>query len=228
MLRLLLWVLAILLLPTQQVYGGPDGSSYLWLRLFGIDRCAVGGACLPSWRPACPRVATAAAPRRLAGSELRNRSPCLACVHERCRCPWSLASLASFFLSIVYLMLALRWMTSEPTPGPELSLWGQMQPLGGGVWGQASFRPSSAMLCAYAKHPTDACPAGAGTVLDLFCALNPKLKRHQLDTFSWPKLWLGFYLNNAGAPGGVVGQRVMRRNRALLQRLFVSRGSDVL
>lgn len=37
-----------------------------------------------------------------------------------------------------------------------------------------------------------------GVVLDLFCALNPALKRRQLDTFCWPKLWLGFYLNNAG------------------------------
>jgi hypothetical protein len=41
MLRLALWVLAVLLLPTQQVYGGPGGGgSYLWLRLFGVDRCA--------------------------------------------------------------------------------------------------------------------------------------------------------------------------------------------
>ncbi|KAI3425799.1 hypothetical protein D9Q98_007774 [Chlorella vulgaris] len=104
MLRLALWFLAILLLPTQQVYGGPGGGgSYLWLRLFGIDRC-----------------------------------------------PWSLVSLAAFSLSIVYLMLALRWMTS--------------------------------------------------TVMDLFCALNPKLKRQQLDTFCWPKLWLGFYVNNAVIP----------------------------
>lgn len=38
----------------------------------------------------------------------------------------------------------------------------------------------------------------AGVVLDLFCALNPALKRRQLDAFCWPKLWLGFYLNNAG------------------------------
>lgn len=34
--------------------------------------------------------------------------------------------------------------------------------------------------------------------MDLFCALNPKLKQQQLDTFCWPKLWLGFYVNNAG------------------------------
>ncbi len=38
MLRLALWTLATLLLPTQQVYGGPGGSSYLWLRLFGVER----------------------------------------------------------------------------------------------------------------------------------------------------------------------------------------------
>jgi hypothetical protein len=37
MLRLVLWALATLLLPTQQVYGGPGGSSYLWVRLFGFD-----------------------------------------------------------------------------------------------------------------------------------------------------------------------------------------------
>lgn len=103
MLRLVLWALATLLLPTQQVYGGPGGSSYLWLRLFGVERC-----------------------------------------------PWSLASLISFSLSIAYLMLSLRWMTH--------------------------------------------------TVLDLFCALNPALRRRQLDTFCWPKLWLGFYLNNAVMP----------------------------
>jgi hypothetical protein len=66
LLRLALWALAVLLLPTQQVYGGPGGGSYLWLRLFGVDRC-----------------------------------------------PAALASLAAFFLSVVYLMLALRWMTSE-------------------------------------------------------------------------------------------------------------------
>ena len=42
------------------------------------------------------------------------------------------------------------------------------------------------------------CGILAGVVLDLFCALNPALKRRQLDTFCWPKLWLGFYLNNAG------------------------------
>ena len=44
-------------------------------------------------------------------------------------------------------------------------------------------------------------PAGrpaAGTVLDLFCELNPSLKRAQLDTFCWARLWAGFYLNNAG------------------------------
>lgn len=104
MLRMLLWVLAVLLLPTQQVYGGPNGAgSYLWLRLFGVERC-----------------------------------------------PWSLASLLAFTLSIVYMMAALQWMTR--------------------------------------------------TVLDLFCALNPALKRHQLDTFCWPKLWLAFYLNNAVIP----------------------------
>lgn len=66
------------------------------------------------------------------------------------RCPWSLASLLAFTLSIVYMMAALQWMTR--------------------------------------------------TVLDLFCALNPALKRHQLDTFCWPKLWLAFYLNNAVIP----------------------------
>ena len=38
LLRLALWALAVLLLPTQQVYGGPSGSSYLWLSLFGVDR----------------------------------------------------------------------------------------------------------------------------------------------------------------------------------------------
>lgn len=37
-----------------------------------------------------------------------------------------------------------------------------------------------------------------GIVLDLFCALNPALRRRQLDTFNWPKLWVGFFLSNAG------------------------------
>lgn len=45
-LRLLLWALAVLLLPTQQVYGGPQASSYLWLRLFGMAGCPWG---LASW-----------------------------------------------------------------------------------------------------------------------------------------------------------------------------------
>lgn len=36
LLRLLLWALAAALLPTQHVYGGPAGSSYLWLRVFGL------------------------------------------------------------------------------------------------------------------------------------------------------------------------------------------------
>lgn len=39
MLRLVLWAAAAALLPTQQVYGGPGGSSYLWLRLFGVQGC---------------------------------------------------------------------------------------------------------------------------------------------------------------------------------------------
>lgn len=38
LLRLLLWAAATLLLPTQQVYGGPaQGGSYLWLRAFGLE-----------------------------------------------------------------------------------------------------------------------------------------------------------------------------------------------
>lgn len=37
LLRLALWALGAVLLPTQQVYGGPDGAgSYLWLRPFGV------------------------------------------------------------------------------------------------------------------------------------------------------------------------------------------------
>ena len=39
MLRFVLWAAAAALLPTQQVYGGPSGSSYLWLRLFGVEGC---------------------------------------------------------------------------------------------------------------------------------------------------------------------------------------------
>ena len=41
-------------------------------------------------------------------------------------------------------------------------------------------------------------PLRAGVVFDLFCALNPSLKRRQLETICWPKLWAGFFLNNAG------------------------------
>ena len=53
LLRLVLWALAVLLLPTQQVYGGPSGSSYLWLGLFGVDRCGAGS--VPGFR-VCSRV----------------------------------------------------------------------------------------------------------------------------------------------------------------------------
>ena len=42
----MLWLLAVLLLPTQQVYGGPDSSSYLWLRAFGVGQCPWAAA---SW-----------------------------------------------------------------------------------------------------------------------------------------------------------------------------------
>ena len=41
-----------------------------------------------------------------------------------------------------------------------------------------------------------ACP---GVVLELFCTLNPSLRRQQLQTFNWPKLLAGFVLSNAGA-----------------------------
>lgn len=37
-------------------------------------------------------------------------------------------------------------------------------------------------------------------MLDLLCTLNPSLKRAQLDTFCWPKLWAGFFLANALIP----------------------------
>ncbi len=49
LLRLALWALAVLLLPTQQVYGGPGGGSYLWLRLFGADRCPAALASLAAF-----------------------------------------------------------------------------------------------------------------------------------------------------------------------------------
>ena len=38
-LRLLLWVVQLLLLPTQQVYDGP-GTSWDWLGLFGEKGCS--------------------------------------------------------------------------------------------------------------------------------------------------------------------------------------------
>ena len=40
-LRLLLWVVQLLLLPTQQVYDGP-GTSWAWLGLFGCSGWASG------------------------------------------------------------------------------------------------------------------------------------------------------------------------------------------
>lgn len=62
-------------------------------------------------------------------------------------------------------------------------------------------RPCPATRLRLPACPTQLClHPPAGTVLDLFCALNPALRRRQLDTFCWPKLWLGFYLNNAGKP----------------------------
>lgn len=39
-LRLLLWVVQLLLLPTQQVYDGP-GTSWDWLGLFGEKGCSL-------------------------------------------------------------------------------------------------------------------------------------------------------------------------------------------
>lgn len=118
-----------------------------------------------------------------------------------CRCPWSLASLISFSLSIAYLMLSLRWMTRER--------WG---PLG---W--AGGHGEAAKCDACTAQPTlPPCPPAADTVLDLFCALNPALRRRQLDTFCWPKLWLGFYLNNAGERGASPMQPHRKHNAVSL------------
>ena len=71
-----------------------------------------------------------------------------------------------------------------------------MQALAGPCWG----RPSHCCLgvSCWEVDLRHWCVCAAGIVLELFCALNPVLKRRQLNTFHWAKLWAGFYLNNAG------------------------------
>ncbi|GAB4823475.1 hypothetical protein N2152v2_010521 [Parachlorella kessleri] len=101
--RLLLWLLAVLLLPSQHVYGGPEESSYLWLQMFGLEGCQRGAA---SW--------------------------------------------LVFVAFTAYMMCTLRWMT--------------------------------------------------GVILALFRQLNPTLDPRRLDTFSWWKVWAGFYISNLITP----------------------------
>ena len=136
MLRLVLWALATLLLPTQQVYGGPGGSSYLWVRLFGFG----GWVRLRSWRGRAVKPPNCACACLPAGSPLGGRPAsqhaavplCCCAALLPSRCPWALASWAAFSLSLVYLVFALRWMTgagaSRAVLGPALPLlpWSQL------------------------------------------------------------------------------------------------------
>ena len=100
------------------------------------------------------------------------------------RCPWALASWASFSLSLVYLVFALRWMTGAGACGA-----------GRGCLPSRRCLEARCRKLDLRRWWVRVC---AGIVLDLFCVLNPALKRRQLDTFHWAKLWAGFYLNNAG------------------------------
>lgn len=71
MLRLVLWAAAAALLPTQQVYGGPGGSSYLWLRLFGVQGCPWNLASLAAFSASLAYLM--AAGRWMTGGPLRFR-----------------------------------------------------------------------------------------------------------------------------------------------------------
>lgn len=101
-LRLLLWVVQLLLLPTQQVYDGP-GTSWDWLGLFGEKGCSL-----------------------------------------------SMVSTLLFWVGLLSAAGALRWMT--------------------------------------------------GVLLDLFTQQLPAADDLDLQCFSWGKVWLGMYVNNALLP----------------------------
>lgn len=143
--RLALWALALLLLPSQKVYGGSaEPSSYLWLRLFGVEDC-----------------------------------------------PWGLASWLAFAAAAAYAAAALCWMTGSRRAA--LPPWSAQRSLLLAVLSSSQPREIKHL----ALPPL---PPLAGVILDLFCELNPRLARPQLETFHWAKLWAAFVASNALLP----------------------------